>query len=178
MTDPVSGWDVFTPEPRNSTLAAARSPLTKTGPYVLTVAAKTTLDLQAGAVVLFWSKVQASVGMDYNTMYAGFLRLRSGTAVRALTTAEGVNILGHDQHYGIDHHLAVFTAPAAGAYTVEHVVYAASSAYNPANSASEYLGLKYCDQDALVLTRVDDPRLTSLEERVATIEALLGALPS
>jgi hypothetical protein len=121
MTNPVSGWAITTPT-RNSTLATMKVPLTAGPPYRFTVAARMTFTLQAGTVLLFWSKVQGAVIADHGAMFAGYVQYQftdpSGAAPavtnRQVTTAQGVNIRDRTDHYGIDHHLAVLVVPDYG----------------------------------------------------------------
>lgn len=181
MTTPVPGWAV-TAAPRNSTLATMKVPLTAGRPYKFTVAARMTLSLQAGAVVLFWSKVQGAVIADHGAMLAGYVQYQfvdpSGAAPavtdRQVTTAQGVNIRDRTDHYGMDHHLAVLVVPDTGRYTFEHVIYAATTIYD--GDPADYLALKYCDQEALGLTPTDDPRWAAMAEQISRLQQAVTAL--
>jgi hypothetical protein len=168
-------WDVTTP-PRNTTLLTKQVPLTIGGPYKFTVAARMTLGLQAGTVVLFWSKIQAADELPYGLMYAGYLRYRYGASVVQISTAQGINILDRKDHYGIDHQLAMFTAPSGGTYTVEHIIYAGSTAYDPADAATDYLQLRYCHQQPLLLTPAEDPRIAEMAGQIAALQQQMAAL--
>jgi hypothetical protein len=181
VTGPLPGWAVTSPA-RNSTLATMKVPLTAGRPYKFTVAARMTFNLQAGTVLLFWSKVQGAVIMDHGAMFAGYVQYQfsdpSGAAPavtnRQVTTAQGVNIRDRTDHYGIDHHLAVLVVPDTGRYTFEHVIYAATTIYD--GDPADYVALRYCDQEALVLTPAVDPRWAQLAEQVSALQDAVAAL--
>src|SRR4051812_36991618 len=118
---------------RSSTVAGLLLPITvdtASAPHVVVAEVGITVPVSVGAMLDVTSKVQVANYTTYLVMVAGYVQAVSASGkVYKLSAAMGENVEPRpDRKYYCDIQLGKFLVLSAGAWTLQHVLYAASSA--------------------------------------------------
>src|SRR3954463_13665406 len=136
---------------RSSTVAGLMLPIavdTASAPHVVVAEVGITVPAAPGMLLDVTSKVQVANYTTYLTMVAGFVQAVSDSGrVYKLSTAMGENVEPRpDRKYYCDIQLGKFLVPSAGVWTLQHILYAASSAAVEGDN----IDVKFADIQVLV----------------------------